>query len=70
MLRFAVLLAMATPAVAQDATIADAAWLAGRWVGEGLGGQVEESWSPAMGGQMAGHFTLVQDGKPVFYELM
>lgn len=52
------------------ATIADASWLSGRWVGEGLGGTVEETWAPAAGGQMVGHFQLVKDGKPVFYELM
>ena len=48
----------------------DAAWLAGRWVGEGLGGKVEETWAPAAGGQMVGHFQLVKAGKPVFYEIM
>jgi hypothetical protein len=47
-----------------------AAWLAGRWVGEGLGGEMEESWSPPAGGQMVGHFRLVQDGAPVFYEFL
>jgi Domain of unknown function (DUF6265) len=52
------------------ATIDDAAWLAGHWVGEGLGGLVEENWSPPRGGQMVGHFALVKEGKPVFYEIM
>jgi len=58
------------PARGPRASIDDAAWLAGRWVGEGLGGSVEESWSPPRGGQMAGHFLLVRDGKPAFYEIM
>lgn len=53
----------------RNATIDDAAWLAGRWVGEGLGGQVEEVWSPPAGGQMVGHFRLVRNGAPAFYEL-
>lgn len=68
----ALLLLLAAPAAAQDkpAVIDDAAWIAGRWVGDGLGGTAEESWSPPMGGQMAGTFTLVRGGKPVFYELM
>lgn len=57
-------------AAAPPAKIGDAAWLAGRWVGEGLGGTVEETWAPPGGGQMFGHFRLVRDGKPVFYELM
>jgi hypothetical protein len=52
------------------ANIADASWLAGRWVGEGLGGRVEETWAPAAGGQMVGHFQLVKDGTPQFYEIM
>ena len=52
------------------ATIADASWLAGRWVGDGLGGTIEETWAPAAGGQMIGHFQLVKDGKPAFYEIM
>lgn len=65
-------LALPAAAVAQPApaTIDDARWLAGRWVGEGLGGQVEESWSPPAGGQMVGHFSLVRGGVPIFYELM
>ena len=57
-------------ALAAAASIADASWLAGRWVGEGLGGTVEETWAPAAGGQMVGHFQLVKDGKPQFYEIM
>ena len=73
MMRWALAVAAcaAVPAYAQaPATIDQAAWLAGRWVGEGLGGQVEESWAPAAGGQMIGHFQLVKDGKPAFYEIM
>lgn len=53
-----------------DNTINDAAWLAGRWVGEGLGGTIEETWAPPVGGQMVGHFRLVNDGAPVFYEIL
>ncbi|HYD89652.1 MAG TPA: DUF6265 family protein [Vitreimonas sp.] len=62
--------AVAAAAQAQDATIEDAAWLAGRWVGEGLGGQLEETWAPPAGGQMVGHFRLIRDGAPAFYEIM
>ncbi|MBI1251971.1 MAG: hypothetical protein GC189_10915 [Alphaproteobacteria bacterium] len=51
-------------------TLDDAAWLAGRWIGEGLGGTVEETWAPPMGGQMVGHFRLMREGAPVFYEIM
>jgi hypothetical protein len=51
-------------------TIQDAAWLAGRWVGTGLGGTLEEVWSPPAGGQMVGHFRLLRDGRPAFYEFI
>jgi Domain of unknown function (DUF6265) len=54
----------------RPATIDDAAWLAGRWVGEGFGGQMEESWSPPVGGQMIGHFRYWSGGEPQFYEIM
>lgn len=52
------------------AKIADAAWLAGNWTGEGLGGAVDEVWSAPGGNAMVGHFRLVRDGKPIFYEIM
>lgn len=51
-------------------SIEAASWLAGRWVGEGLGGQVEEMWSPPQNGQMVGHFSLVVNGKLMFYEML
>jgi hypothetical protein len=52
------------------ATIADMAWLAGHWTGEGLGGHSEEIWSPPEGGVMMGMYRHLKDGKPVFYELL
>lgn len=52
------------------ATIADMAWLEGRWTGEGLGGLSEEMWTAPAGGSMLGVYRLVRDGKPVFYELL
>jgi hypothetical protein len=61
--------AQAQPAAQQPVGIEDAAWLAGRWIGEGLGGQIEETWAPPIGGQMVGHFRLTREGKPVFYEI-
>jgi hypothetical protein len=50
------------------AKIADLAWIQGRWVGEGLGGTVEEIWSPPIGDSMLGMFRLVKNGKVVFSE--
>lgn len=52
------------------ASISDAAWLAGRWVGEGLGAAVEESWLPPSGGRMVGVFRLVRADSVQFYELV
>jgi hypothetical protein len=51
-----------------QATLADVAWLAGRWVGPALGGEAEEIWSPPNAGSMMGMYRLVRDGKPIFYE--
>lgn len=62
-------LVAAAPPTAPD-PLSDAAWLAGRWVGEGLGGRIEETWTPPADGQMVGHFRLVRDGKVAFYELL
>jgi len=61
--------AKARPA-APPARIADVAWLTGYWVGEGLGGTVEDVWLPPQAGVLLGAFRLVRaDGKPGFYEL-
>ncbi len=57
-------------APAPAAALADLGWLVGTWEGEGLGGAVLESYSPPAGGQIAGHFRLLKDGKPQFYELL
>ena len=47
------------PAVAR---LAELAWLAGHWRGEGLSGTTEELWLPAEGGAMLGTFRLVVGG--------
>ena len=61
---------LADGAARPAATVADLAWLTGAWPGEGLGGAVDEAWSAPAGGAMVGHFRLVKDGKPVFYEIL
>ena len=48
----------------------DIAWFAGRWVGSGLGGETEETWSAPAGGAMMGMFRLVKGGTVVFYEFL
>ncbi|WP_265570048.1 DUF6265 family protein [Sphingomicrobium nitratireducens] len=62
--------AVATPVNEASPALAEASWMVGRWVGYGMGGEVEEMWSPARGGQMVGHFTYSKAGVPQFYELM
>lgn len=59
--------AAATP---PSASVADVAWLTGRWVGEGLGATAEEAWLPPAGGAMAGVFRIVRDGSVEFYEIL
>lgn len=68
---FGAMLALALAAApARAQSIDDAAWLAGRWVGEGFGGQMEEAWAPPIGGQMVGHFRYWRGGDVQFYEIM
>lgn len=51
-------------------TVADLAWLAGHWQGEGLGGIVEEFWAPQLGESMMGAFKLVANDRVEFQEMM
>ena len=51
-------------------SISELDWLAGRWVGQGLGGDVEEIWSPPSAGSMVGMFPLVDDYKTSFCEFL
>lgn len=57
------------PAQRPAATIEDVAWLAGHWRGEGLGGEIEEVWTPPMGNTMACAFKLTKADTVSFYEL-
>lgn len=52
------------------ATIADMAWLAGHWTGDGLGGTSEEIWSAPHNGVMMGMYRHIRNDLPVFYELL
>ncbi|MGH9945959.1 MAG: DUF6265 family protein [Pyrinomonadaceae bacterium] len=63
-------LKLAEGAAGEKATIDVAAWLAGSWVGTGLGGVSEETWSKAAGGIMVGTYRLIKKDKPVFYEIL
>jgi hypothetical protein len=60
---------LAEGAASPPATVADAAWLEGRWIGEGLGGCSEENMAPLAAGQMMGMFRQTKaDGALWFYE--
>lgn len=51
------------------AKIEKLAWLEGRWIGEGLGGCVEENISPPVAGEIMGNFRQLNgDGTLRFYE--
>lgn len=67
-------LRLAEGVTAPPASLDSLAWMAGLWAGEGLGGKVEESWTPPSAGSMIGTFKLidVKDGAetPNFYEFM
>lgn len=52
-----------------EASIDQFAFLQGRWVGEGLGGEADEMWSRPAAGTIAGTFRLIRDGAVVFYEI-
>lgn len=55
--------------IGSAAGIEDMAWLTGRWTGSGLGGWIEETWNPPVGGNMVGSFRFLQGDKTIFYEL-
>jgi hypothetical protein len=66
-------LALSAPAAAQNtrslngsvsppASIDQLAWLAGSWVGTGMGAAVTETYSAPLGGRITGHFAMA-DGK-------
>lgn len=54
-----------------EAKIADAAWLQGYWVGEGMGGTCEDMWMPPANGVMLGAFRITKsDGSKGFHQVM
>jgi len=63
-------LILTTTVHAQDTpTLSSATWLEGCWVGEGLGGQVEECWMRSSNGHMTGVFQFMLKGQQVFSEM-
>ncbi len=52
------------------ATVDDLDWMVGRWVGEGLGGQIEEIIQAPIAGAMPSTFRLTRPDKVGFYEFI
>ena len=57
------------PANQPSASLEEVAWLSGHWRGEGLGGTIEEVWSPPQGDTMVGAFKLMKADTVSMYEL-
>ena len=53
-----------------SARVSAASWLAGVWVGQGLGGVSEEAWLPPAASSLAGAYRGTRGGQVTFYELM
>jgi hypothetical protein len=53
-----------------QATLEDAAWLAGSWTGTAFGKSFEEVWNPPSAGSMVGLFKLKDGEQTSFYEIM
>ncbi len=58
-----------TPATPQKETLADFAWLEGRWQGTWGPRTAEQSWTSPKAGMMLGTFRLVEDEKTLVIEL-
>ena len=50
--------------------LADLGWMVGSWTSDALGGEVEENWSPIVGGTMMGTFRMTAKGKTRFVEFL
>lgn len=61
---------LAKDAPRPPARVEAAAWLAGQYVGTGLGGEVEYQWLPPRAGGMFGTFRSIRDGRTVFSEII
>lgn len=54
-----------------SASIEQLAWLAGSWVGSGMGSPVTETYSAPLGGRISGHFAMADEhGGIAFTELV
>lgn len=58
------------PSSMPEASIEQAAWIAGHWKGDGFGGQSEEMWSEPAAGAMMGMYRIVRADTVWFYEFL
>ena len=54
----------------EELTLRDLAFMVGAWEAEEDGESMREVWDPARGDVMVGHFSIVQEGRAVLYELI
>ncbi len=54
---------------AAEPTLTDLAFLAGAWEADDEGRFMREVWDAPRGDAMVGHFSIVEDGRAVLYEL-
>lgn len=59
----------ANGAPSPKAKISEMAWIEGHWVGEVMGGPVEEIWTAPQAGSMMGSFRWIRDGKVALMEI-
>ena len=58
-------------AASPPASVDQLAWLAGSWVGTGMGSEVTETYSAPLGGRITGHFAMADDkGGVAFTEMV
>jgi len=64
---FSACLAMAAPALAQDAELS---WMSGHWRAESEGRISEEVWSAQEGGSLLGYVRYIRDGETTAFEFL
>lgn len=61
---------ISTDSISKKVDINALGWLAGYWQGHGMGGIVEEVWTPASAGSMMCVFKFFRDNEVQFYEII
>ena len=56
--------------ISPKASLDDVSWIEGYWRGQAFGGEIEEVWTPPLGGSMSCVFKLVVNDVVNFYEIV